>query len=73
MLQANSADPDQKPHSEASDQGPRFLPLSHYKDAMLIWANKSNVLDLNQIKRAGNSEPTHCQCLRSNKYKNENE
>ena len=43
MLQANSADPDQTPHSETS----AFLPMYHLKDAMLIWVNKSSVMDLN--------------------------
>ena len=36
-MQANSGDPDQTPHSLASDLGLRYLPMSHIKDAMHIW------------------------------------
>ena len=32
-------DPDQAPHSAASDLGLHCLPMSHKKDARLIWAN----------------------------------
>ena len=31
-MQANSGDPDQTPHSVASDLGLRYLPMSHIKD-----------------------------------------
>ena len=34
---ANSGDPDQMPHSAASDYGLHCLLISHKKDAMLIW------------------------------------
>ena len=37
MLEANSGDPDQKPHSPASDLGLYYLPMSHKNDARLIW------------------------------------
>ena len=36
MLQANSGDPDQTPHSAASGMGLHCLPMSHKKDARLI-------------------------------------
>ena len=36
-MQANSGDPDQTPHSVASDLGLRYLPMSHIKDARHIW------------------------------------
>ena len=36
-MQANSGDPDQTPHSVASDLGLHFLPMSHKKDARHIW------------------------------------
>ena len=36
---SNSADPDQMPHFEASDLGLHCLPMSHKKDARLIWVN----------------------------------
>ena len=36
-MQANRGDPDQTPHSVASDLGPHYLPMSHKKEDMLIW------------------------------------
>ena len=36
-MQANSGDPDQTPHSVASDLGLHCLPMSHKKDARHIW------------------------------------
>ena len=36
-MQANSGDPDQMPHSVASDLGLHYLPMSHKKDAWHIW------------------------------------
>ena len=36
-MQANSGDPDQTPHSVASDLSLPYLPLTHKKDAMHIW------------------------------------
>ena len=36
-MQANIGDPDQTPHSVASDPGLRYLPMSHIKDAGHIW------------------------------------
>ena len=38
---ANSGDPDQTPRSVASDLGLHRLPMSHKKDARLIWVNAS--------------------------------
>ena len=32
--------PDQTPHSVASDLGLHYLPMSHKKDARLIWVNR---------------------------------
>ena len=37
FLQANNVDPDQTPHKAASDLDLHCLPLSHKKDAMLLW------------------------------------
>ena len=39
-MQANSGDPDQTPHSVASDLGLHSLSMSHKKDARHIWVNK---------------------------------
>ena len=36
----NNGDPDQRPHSAASGLGLGCLPMSHKKDARLIWVNK---------------------------------
>ena len=35
-MQASSGDPDQTPHSVASNLGPHYLPMSHKKDARHI-------------------------------------
>ena len=35
-MQANSGDPDQTPHSVASDLGLRYLPMSHIKESWHI-------------------------------------
>ena len=40
ILQANSGDPDQMPHSAASGLGLHYLPTSHKKDARLIRVNR---------------------------------
>ena len=40
-MQANSGDPDQTPHSVASDLGLRYLPMSHIKDARHIWVKNA--------------------------------
>ena len=39
ILQANGGDPDHTPHSDTSGQVPHYLPISHKKDAWLIWVN----------------------------------
>ena len=36
-MQAKSGDPDQTPHSVASELGLHYLPMSHKKDARHIW------------------------------------
>ena len=36
-MRAISGDPDQTPHSAASDPGLHFLPMSHKKDSRHIW------------------------------------
>ena len=41
--QANSREPDQTPHFEASDLVLHCLPMSHRKDARLIWV-KTNIV-----------------------------
>ena len=43
-MQANSGDPDQTPHSVASDLGLRHLPMSHIKDARHIWVKNVIIL-----------------------------
>ena len=45
-MQANSEDPDQTPHSVASDLGLRYLPMSHIKDARHIWVKNANFLPI---------------------------
>ena len=45
-MQANSGDPDQTPHSVASDLGLRYLPMSHIKDAIGIYGLKMQLLRL---------------------------
>ena len=41
-MQANVADPDQTPHSVASDLGLHCLPMSHKKDSRHILVKKCN-------------------------------
>ena len=36
---SNNGDPDQTPHSVASDLGLHCMHMSHIKDARLIWVN----------------------------------
>ena len=43
-MQANSGDPDQTPHSVASDLGLRYLPMSHIKDARHISVKNAIIL-----------------------------
>ena len=43
-MQANSGDPDQTPHSVASDLGWHYLPMSHKNDARHIWVNNAIIL-----------------------------
>ena len=43
-MQANSGDPDQTPHSVASDLGLHCLSMSYKKDARHIWAKNAIVL-----------------------------
>ena len=43
-MQANSGDPDQTPHSVASDLGLHYLPMSHQKDARHIWVKNAIIL-----------------------------
>ena len=43
-MQANRGDPDQMPHSVASDLGLRYLPMSHIKDARHIWVKNAIIL-----------------------------
>ena len=40
-MKANSEDPDQTPGSAASDLGLHCLPMSHKKDARLIWVSRA--------------------------------
>ena len=43
-MQANSGDPDQRPHSVTVDLGLHCLPMSHKKDARHIWNNNAIIL-----------------------------
>ena len=43
-MQANSGDPDQMPHSVASNLGLRYLPMSLIKDAWHIWFKNAIIL-----------------------------
>ena len=43
-MQENSGDPDQTPHSVASDLGLHHLPMSHEKDARHIWVKNAIIL-----------------------------
>ena len=45
-MQANSADPDQTPHSVASDLALCYLPMSHIKDARHIWVKNAILLPI---------------------------
>ena len=40
VFNANSVDPNQTPHTAASDLGLQFLPMSHLWDARLKWVNR---------------------------------
>ena len=44
ILQENSADPDQTPLYVASDLGLYCLPMSHIKDARLIWVKNRHLI-----------------------------
>ena len=41
---SKSGDPDQTPHSVASDLGLCYLPMSHIKDARHIWVKNAIIL-----------------------------
>ena len=43
-MQANNGDPDQTPHSVASDLGLRYLPMSNIKDAWHRWVKNAIIL-----------------------------
>ena len=44
IMQPNSGDPDQTPHSVASDLGLHYLPMSHKKGARHIWVKNAIIL-----------------------------
>ena len=44
VLIENSGDPDQTPHSVASDLGLRYLPMPHIKDARHILVKNAIIL-----------------------------
>ena len=44
IRQANNGDPDQMPHSVASDLDLHCLPMSHKKDPMHIWVKNAIIL-----------------------------
>ena len=43
-MQANSGDPDQTPHSLASDLGLHYFSMSNKKDASHIWVKNAIIL-----------------------------
>ena len=43
-MQANSGDPDQTPHSVASDLGLRYLLMFYIEDARHIWVQNAIIL-----------------------------
>ena len=43
-MQANSGDPDQTPHSLASDLGLHYLPMSYKKVDSHIWVKNAIIL-----------------------------
>ena len=45
-MQANSGDPDQTPHTVASDLGLCYLPMSHINDArhIHVWVKNAIIL-----------------------------
>ena len=55
-MQANSGDPDQTPHSVASDLGLRYLPMSHKKDARIICVKNASILQSHKSCRNLGSE-----------------
>ena len=48
-MQAYSVDPDQTPHSVASDLGLHCLPMSHKKDARHIWVKIQLFCNLKRV------------------------
>ena len=52
-MQANCGDPDQTPHSVASDLGLHCLPMSHKKDARHIWAKMRFLLSHKSSRNLG--------------------
>ena len=52
-LNANSIDPDQTPHSVASDQGLHCLPVSHLWDARHNWVKNKYQLTILNLESAG--------------------
>ena len=53
IMQANSGDPDQTPHSVASDLSLRYLPMSHIKDARHIWVKNAFFVYLIRVAEMG--------------------
>ena len=65
----NSGDPDQMPHTVASDLGMHCLPMSHKKDARLIWvkpkqsSNNNHGFKRISIKFMSSFKDTQILCL----------
>ena len=57
-MQTNSGDPDQTPHSVASDLGLCYLPMSHIMDASHIWVK--NAIILAYLIRVAEIWEVHC-------------
>ena len=57
-MQASRGDPDQTPHSVASDLGLHYLPMSHKKDARHIWVKKCNYFAY--LIRVGENWEVYC-------------
>ena len=52
VINANGVDPDQTPHSVASDLGLHCLPMSLLWDAMLKWVNRHHLVNRLEAKPA---------------------
>ena len=52
-MQANSGDPDQTPHSVASDLGLHYLPTSQKKDTRQLSVKNAIILLISELQKFG--------------------